>query len=122
LLLPTLIYSIPLSLYIHLWASSIFHFSVFHSLIDYCLFITSIVQKQSHSIAKVNLEKENWNIIARVLRLWFIQDYTKSKYPFSMKIVLNNKEVMQYKSFTNILLFNTIITYNLIYKIFNAVS
>ncbi|QCD89739.1 hypothetical protein DEO72_LG4g685 [Vigna unguiculata] len=28
----------------------------------------------------------------RVVRLWFIEDYTKGKSPFSMKIVLQDKE------------------------------
>ena len=31
---------------------------------------------------------------ARVVRLWFVEDYTKGKSPFSMEIVLQDKEVL----------------------------
>ncbi|XP_027927586.1 uncharacterized protein LOC114184476 [Vigna unguiculata] len=52
----------------------------------------SALQKQTKSLQELNLEKESWNIIARVVRLWFVEDYTKGKSPFSMEIVLQDKE------------------------------
>ncbi|QCD92785.1 replication factor A1 [Vigna unguiculata] len=44
------------------------------------------------SLQELNPEKESWNIVARVVRLWFVEDYTKGKSPFSMEIVLQDKE------------------------------
>jgi len=52
------------------------------------------LQKQTQSLQELNPEKESWNIIARVVRLWFVEDYTKGKSPFSMEIVLQDKEVL----------------------------
>jgi len=54
----------------------------------------STLQKQTQSLQELNLEKESWNIIARVVRLWFVEDYTKGKSPFSMDIVLQDKKVL----------------------------
>ncbi|XP_027927578.1 replication factor A protein 1-like [Vigna unguiculata] len=52
----------------------------------------SALQKQTQSLQELNPEKESWNIVARVVRLWFVEDYTKGKSPFSMEIVLQDKE------------------------------
>jgi len=41
-----------------------------------------VLKKHSHSIAELNAEKESWNIIVQVVRLWFVEDYTKGKSPF----------------------------------------
>ena len=49
--------------------------------------------KHTHSLQELNPEKESWNIVARVVRLWFVEDYTKGKSSFSMEIVLQDKEV-----------------------------
>jgi len=54
----------------------------------------SALQKQTQSLQELNPEKESWNIVARVVRLWFVEDYTKGKSPFSMEIVLQDKEVL----------------------------
>ncbi|XP_027915038.1 uncharacterized protein LOC114174397 [Vigna unguiculata] len=50
------------------------------------------LQKQTQSLQELNPEKESWNIVARVVRLWFVKDYTKGKSPFFMEIVLQDKE------------------------------
>ncbi|XP_027922837.1 uncharacterized protein LOC114180740 [Vigna unguiculata] len=52
----------------------------------------SVIQKHTHSLQELNPEKESWNILARVVRLWFVEDYTKGKTPFSMEIVLQDQE------------------------------
>ncbi|QCE11106.1 Replication factor A [Vigna unguiculata] len=52
----------------------------------------SALKKQTQSLQELNLEKESWNINAKVVRLWFVEDYTKGKSPFSMEIVLQDKE------------------------------
>jgi len=54
----------------------------------------SALQKQTQSLQELNPEKESWNIVTRVVRLWFVEDYTKGKSPFSMEIVLQDKEVL----------------------------
>ncbi|QCD96185.1 hypothetical protein DEO72_LG6g887 [Vigna unguiculata] len=55
----------------------------------------SVIQKHTHSLQELNPEKESWNILARVVRLWFVEDYTKGKTPFSMEIVLQDQEDLQ---------------------------
>ncbi|QCE06120.1 Replication factor A [Vigna unguiculata] len=55
------------------------------------------LQKQTQSLQELNPEKESWNIVARVVRLWFVKDYTKGKSPFFMEIVLQDKEIFQDK-------------------------
>ncbi|XP_027927588.1 uncharacterized protein LOC114184479 [Vigna unguiculata] len=52
----------------------------------------SVIQKHIHSLQELNPEKESWNILARVVRLWFVEDYTKGKTPFSVEIVLQDQE------------------------------
>jgi len=37
------------------------------------------LQKQTQSLQELNPEKESWNIVARVVWLWFVEDYTKRK-------------------------------------------
>jgi len=54
----------------------------------------SALQKQTQSLQELNLQKESWNIVARVVRLWFVEDYIKGKSPFSMEIILQDKEVL----------------------------
>jgi len=53
----------------------------------------SVIQKHTHSLQELNPEMESWNILARVVRLWFVEDYTKGKTPFFMEIVLQDQEV-----------------------------
>ncbi|CAJ2651720.1 unnamed protein product [Trifolium pratense] len=40
------------------------------------------------SISEITPAKENWNIIVRVVRLWYVKDMAKDKLPFSMEMVL----------------------------------
>jgi len=35
------------------------------------------VQKQSQNLSEVTPEKDNWNIIVRVIRSWFVSDFNK---------------------------------------------
>jgi len=78
------------SLQIHLSTTSFLHYC----LIFRFLYTMSAFQKQTQSLQELNPEKESWNIVARVVRLWFVEDYTKGKSPFSMEIVLQDKEVL----------------------------
>ena len=52
------------------------------------------VPNQSQSVSEVSPQKENWNIIARVIRSWFVPDFTKQRCPFSMEFVIQDKEVI----------------------------
>jgi len=52
------------------------------------------VHNQIHYVIDVTLAKENWNIVVRVIRLWFVTDLAKSKIPFSMELILQDKEVI----------------------------
>ena len=77
------------SLQIHLSTPSFFHYC----LIPCFPYTMSSLQKLTQSLQELNLEKESWNIVARVVRLWFVEDYTKRKTPFSTEIVLHDTEV-----------------------------
>ncbi|ESW18140.1 hypothetical protein PHAVU_006G016100 [Phaseolus vulgaris] len=50
------------------------------------------VHNQRHSVIDVTSAKENWNIVVRVIRLWFVTDLAKSKIPFSIELILQDKE------------------------------
>jgi len=54
----------------------------------------SEVQKQTQNVSQVTPEKENWNIIVRVIRSWFFPNFTKQRCPFSMELVIQDKEVI----------------------------
>jgi len=41
----------------------------------------------------MNSTKESWNVVVRVLRLWFVQDFMKQKIPFSLEMVLQDEQV-----------------------------
>jgi hypothetical protein len=45
------------------------------------------------SIASLNASKEHWNLMARVVRLWSVIDLGGNKLPFSMEMVLVDKNV-----------------------------
>ncbi|QCD77262.1 hypothetical protein DEO72_LG1g884 [Vigna unguiculata] len=55
-------------------------------------FPVTTVPNQSQSVSEVSPQKENWNIIARVIRSWFVPDFTKQRCPFSMEFVIQDKE------------------------------
>jgi len=63
-------------------------FILYYTLISFIPYTMSVIQKHTHSLQELNLDKKSWNIVARVVRLWFVEDYTKGKTPFSMEIVL----------------------------------
>jgi len=48
------------------------------------------VQKQSQKLTEVILEQENWNIIVRVIRSWFVPDFSKQRCLFSMDLVIQD--------------------------------
>jgi len=51
--------------------------------------LNHVCYPKTHTLlTRTQPEKESWNIVARVVRLWFVEDYTKGKTPFSMEIVL----------------------------------
>jgi len=52
------------------------------------------VPKQSQNVSEVTPQKENWNIIVRVIRSWFVPDFSKQICPFSMELVIQDKEVI----------------------------
>jgi len=35
----------------------------------------SALQKHTQSLQELNPEKESWNIVATMVRLWFVEDY-----------------------------------------------
>ncbi|QCD95673.1 hypothetical protein DEO72_LG6g368 [Vigna unguiculata] len=53
----------------------------------------SVIQKHTHSLQELNPEKESWNIIVRVVRLWFVEDYTKGKIHFPWKLLFKTKRM-----------------------------
>ncbi|GAU50408.1 hypothetical protein TSUD_244550 [Trifolium subterraneum] len=40
------------------------------------------------AISEISPAKENWNLIVRVVRLWYVKDMARDKLPFSMEMVL----------------------------------
>jgi len=52
------------------------------------------VQKQSQKLTEVTPEKGNCNIIVRVIRSWFVPDFSKQKCLFSMELIIQDKEVI----------------------------
>lgn len=40
------------------------------------------------SISSITPAKETWSVAVRVVRLWFVSDFSKQKLPFSMEMVL----------------------------------
>ncbi|GAU46403.1 hypothetical protein TSUD_28190 [Trifolium subterraneum] len=40
------------------------------------------------AISEISLAKENWNLIVRVVRLWYVKDMIRDKLPFSMEMML----------------------------------
>jgi len=54
----------------------------------------SEVQTKRHNVSEVTLAKENWNIIVKVIRSWFVPDFSKQRYPFSMELVIQDKQVL----------------------------
>ena len=97
------IYDLPIYyFYVFMFCTNTFLQTFLHSLLysDFPLFLIpstmSVIQKHTHSLQELNPEKESWNILARVVRLWFVEDYTKGKTPFSMEIVLQDQEVSSF--------------------------
>jgi hypothetical protein len=45
------------------------------------------------AISEISPAKENWNLIVRVVRLWYVKDMAKDKLPFSMEMVLMDSKV-----------------------------
>jgi len=52
------------------------------------------VPNQSQSVSEVSPQKENWNIIVKVIRSWFVPDFNKQRCHFSMEFVIQDKEVI----------------------------
>jgi len=52
-----------------------------------------VLRKITNSIKDVNPESENWVLIASVIHLWFVSDFRKTKFPFSMEMVIQDKDV-----------------------------
>jgi len=59
------------SLQIHLSTPSFFHYY----LISRFPYTMSALQKHTQSLQELNPEKESWNIVATMVRLWFVEDY-----------------------------------------------
>ncbi|QCD86684.1 hypothetical protein DEO72_LG3g1209 [Vigna unguiculata] len=55
----------------------------------------SEVQTKRHNVSEVTLAKENWNIIVKVIRSWFVPDFSKQRYPFSMEMFENTESPSQ---------------------------
>jgi len=73
----------------------------------------SLLRQNTNSIKDINPENENWILIARVIRLCFVSDFKKSKFPFSMEMVIQDKEVNCFIiSFLIVFLLNININYS----------
>jgi hypothetical protein len=46
------------------------------------------------SISDISPAKENWNLIGRVVRLWYVKNTVKDKLPFSIEMVLMDSKVI----------------------------
>ncbi|XP_068466545.1 uncharacterized protein [Phaseolus vulgaris] len=46
----------------------------------------SVSRQNTNCVKDVNPQSENWILIARVIRLWFVSDFKKTKFPFSMEM------------------------------------
>ncbi|XP_068486510.1 uncharacterized protein [Phaseolus vulgaris] len=46
----------------------------------------SVLRQNTNCVKDVNPQSENWILIARVVRLWFVSDFKKTKFPFSMEM------------------------------------
>ncbi|XP_068485033.1 uncharacterized protein [Phaseolus vulgaris] len=52
----------------------------------------SVSRQNKNCVKDVNPQSENWILIARVIRLWFVSDFKKTKFPFSMEMVIQDKD------------------------------
>jgi len=52
------------------------------------------IPNQSQNVSEVTPQKENWNIIVRVIRSWFVPNFNKERCPFSMEFVIQDKEII----------------------------
>lgn len=50
-------------------------------------------------ISEISHAKENWNILAKIVRLWLVRDFTKHKIPFSIEMVLMDEHILPFFSF-----------------------
>jgi len=46
-----------------------------------------------HSISEINTSETCWNLKARILRLWLVNDLNKNALPFSVELVLMDAQV-----------------------------
>ena len=53
----------------------------------------ALVRKQTSFIQDLTAEKENWHIVVRVIRLWFVSDFNRPNFPFSLELVLQDELV-----------------------------
>ena len=53
----------------------------------------SVSRQNTNCVKDVNPQSENWILIARVIRLWFVSDFKKTKFPFSMEMVIQDRDV-----------------------------
>lgn len=58
-----------------------------------------MVNPRHDSVSSITPAKESWTIIARVVHLWFVSDFSKQKLPFSMEMVLQDDKVAWFISF-----------------------
>jgi len=54
----------------------------------------ALVRKQTSFIQDLTVEKENWHIVVRVIRLWFVSDFNRPNFPFSLELVLQDELVI----------------------------
>ncbi|XP_068492261.1 uncharacterized protein [Phaseolus vulgaris] len=52
----------------------------------------SVSRQNTNCVKDVNPQSENWILIARVICLWFVSDFKKTKFPFSMEMVIQDKD------------------------------
>jgi len=58
-----------------------------------------VLRQNTNFVKDVNPKSENWILITRFIHLWFVSDFMKTKFPFSMEMVIQDKDV-NYLSFS----------------------
>ena len=74
----------------------VFHIEHLHYTFSFYSKVTltmSMLRQNTNSVKDVNPKTENWILIARVIHLWFASDFKKTKFPFSMEMVIQDKYV-----------------------------
>lgn len=45
-------------------------------------------------ISEISTARESWSVLAKIVRLWVVSDFSKHKIPFSIEMVLMDEQVV----------------------------